>query len=152
MSTPTAKRYKQLKMVAWLIIVLGGITLVVFPLVASHLSGFDFESDVTSPPDTPRDLANRISAEHFTKVVFYYLLRLMYIWAWFYPLFCLLVGTLILYRRFYTLSVLGAALVCLGAFPLGAVIGGWALFVLCNRDTKFLFQEQSELREADFLD
>lgn len=93
-----------------------------------------------------------MSAEHFAKVVFYYLLRLIYFWAWFYPLCCLLVGTLILNRRFYTLSVLGAALVCTGGFPIGMILGGWAIFLLCNRDTKQLFQKQTELGETDFLD
>ncbi|QDU01994.1 hypothetical protein V6x_16780 [Gimesia chilikensis] len=32
------------------------------------------------------------------------------------------------------------------------ILGGWAIFLLCNRDTKQLFQKQTELGEADFLD
>ena len=63
----------------------------------------------------------------------------------------LLTGTFIL-KRFSHRSCIVGAVVMLIAFPLGTILSGWALFVLCNRNTKQLFQERAALREADFLD
>ena len=63
----------------------------------------------------------------------------------------LLTGTFIL-KRFSHRSCIVGAIVTLIAFPLGTILSGWALFVLCNRDTKQLFQERAKLREADFLE
>ncbi|QDU01992.1 hypothetical protein V6x_16760 [Gimesia chilikensis] len=63
----------------------------------------------------------------------------------------LLTGTFIL-KRFSHRSCLVGAIVTLIAFPLGTILSGWALLVLCNRNTKQLFQERAALRETDFLE
>lgn len=151
-SIQDAKRSKQLKIAAWLIIGLGIASLAILPRMAAGFPEVEIQPGPPPIPLDPEETARYEQMEEIGNYAFGALFRFIHFWAWFYPISCLLVGAVILHRRFYTLSVLGAALVFTGVFPIGMILGGWAIFLLCNRDTKQLFQKQTELGEADFLD
>ena len=147
----SAKRFKHLKIVAWLIVGLGIAGLVILPRLAAGFPKLEIPPGPPPIPLTPEETAAFERMDEIAQSAFDFIYHLVHFWVWFYPSACLLVGALILSRRFYTLSVLGAALVCTGVFPVGAALGGWALFLLRSQETRKHFQQQTELKESDFL-
>ncbi|QDV17431.1 hypothetical protein Pan153_20830 [Gimesia panareensis] len=144
-----ANKSSQLNLVGTLFLILGILS--IFNLVFLSRIGERMNenslanADIRTPDGKPYDGFKQQLAMQQT-----FLLGMLIISISF-TVISLLTGTFMLKRFGHRFCLVGA-IVTMIVFPLGTIFGGWALFLLCNREIKQLFQERTELRDADFLD
>ncbi|QDU49353.1 hypothetical protein [Gimesia panareensis] len=144
-----ANKSSQLNLVGTLFLILGILS--IFNLVFLSRIGERMNenslatADIRTPDGKPYDgFKQQIEIQQS-------LLRGMLIISISFTVISLLTGTFMLKRFGHRFCLVGA-IVTMIVFPLGTIFGGWALFLLCNREIKQLFHERTELRDADFLD
>ncbi|WP_339734764.1 hypothetical protein [uncultured Gimesia sp.] len=148
MSLETEKIEKQLKVVGVLFMSLSGLCLLGLLFIPVHymmmqsVLNMDFPRQGEGPD--PREMFEKMQTPMF---VMYGLMGGMML---LFGGFTLATG-INLYRKSHkTFCIVGSAVICIW-IPFGTALGIWSLILLFDKNAQPLFEEQTNLNDADFL-
>tara|TARA_R110002167_G_scaffold67826_2_gene191613 strand:+ start:102 stop:548 length:447 start_codon:yes stop_codon:yes gene_type:complete len=136
----TASRASQLNLIGALFLVLGLISifnLAILRNIGDQLkANSEMTANLTSLEGTKPESSDQFDSMANSMVMGMFIVSITF------TLVCFLTGGCLLKRISYRTCLVGAAVTCI-IFPVGTVLGAWAIFVLTARDTKSLFEDMA---------